>query len=538
MVEKSHLPKRDPQNVQAYLIGSGIASLAAAVHLIEDAKVPGPKIHILDVHQGTGGGMKTFGDPVKGYFLPFECHPFFHGSCTERLLSLVPSKTEPEKSLMDAIKRFEQSERPQPQDFAFTRSLKKGETQPEIVYTKGIQVGLKHRMELIKLMLETERMLGSKRIEELFDAPFFKTGFWKLWSTTFALQPWHSAVEFQRHLRKYLEDIQTLNNIKTMNRTEYNLYESVTVPITTYLKQEGVDFRFNAKVTNLRTYPDSDPTTVSEIELTEDGSEHLITVDPVDIVVVTLGATGSGAVFGTNEDPPPALASNWEDLLIGDWGLWEKLHQKSRKFGSPTNFLCRNLESTVETFTTTFKGAQFMELCEKLTRDRAGTAALLSFIDSSWSITLSIPHQPLFPDQPDDVNVICGYALNPSTEGNYVKKAMYECSGEEILTEVLSHLNFPVETILPTAKTVPCGMPLGTSPFLTRGSHDRPHVIPHDTTNIACVGQFAEIPDDTTLSMEYSVRGAQQAVFELMGLPEKPSKIKKNLLLEVFDLMI
>jgi oleate hydratase len=47
-----------------------------------------------------------------------------------------------------------------------------------------------------------------------------------------------------------------------------------------------------------------------------------------------------------------------------------------------------------------------------------------------------------------------------------------------------------------------------------------------------------EIIDDTTLTMEYSVRGAQIAVTELMGLPQKPEKVRKSLLLEIFDLMI
>jgi oleate hydratase len=46
---------RDPESTQAWLVGSGIASLAAAVHLIRDARVPGGNIHILDRHAQTGG---------------------------------------------------------------------------------------------------------------------------------------------------------------------------------------------------------------------------------------------------------------------------------------------------------------------------------------------------------------------------------------------------------------------------------------------------------------------------------------------------
>lgn len=75
------------------------------------------------------------------------------------------------------------------------------------------------------------------------------------------------------------------------------------------------------------------------------------------------------------------------------------------------------------------------------------------------------------------------------------------------------------------------GMPLGTAPFLSCHDWYRPNVISQNTRNIACVGQSVEIIDDTTLTMEYSVRSAQNAVSELMGLLQKPEKIKKSLLL-------
>lgn len=280
------------------------------------------------------------------------------------------------------------------------------------------------------------------------------------------------------------------------------------------------------------------PHIATEIELLEDGAEHYVRVEPTDVLIVTLGATSAGAALGTNDSSPPNLSSGWEDRMLCDWQLWQKLAQISPKFGNPSNFLSRSLRSAVESFTTTFKGPEFMKLYEKLTHDRPGTGALVSLTGTNWSITLSIPHQPVFPDQADDINIVCGYALSPFNEGNYVKKPMYKCCGEEILIEVLSYLRFPIESTLPTSKTIPCGMPLGTAPFLTRGEGSRPQVIPDYIGNIACVGQFVEIPDDTTLNMEYSVRGGQIAVTELMGLPEKPEKLKKSLLLEIFDLMI
>ena len=40
---------------------------------------------------------------------------------------------------------------------------------------------------------------------------------------------------------------------------------------------------------------------------------------------------------------------------------------------------------------------------------------------------------------------------------------------------------------------------------------------------MAFVGQFVEIPEDVVFTVEYSVRGAQMAVFKLMGLKKSPN---------------
>ncbi|KAJ5674713.1 uncharacterized protein N7477_004647 [Penicillium maclennaniae] len=253
------LPSRDPQSTQVWLVGSGIASLSAAVHLLNDAKIPGANIHVLDLHTYSGGAMNPYGDPQRGYFLPFECHPHFHGSCMERLLSLVPSETQPGRSLMEAVRNNENFQRPVPKNIVNTRALKLGDLGPVLVYTEGIHIGIKNRIALINLLLTNEDHLASKSIEDVLDKSLFGTTFWMLWATSFQLQPWHSAAEFKRHLRKYLEDIQSLNNLKTANRTEFNLYESLVLPITGYLKNEGVNFHFKTEVTDLRFYPGERP---------------------------------------------------------------------------------------------------------------------------------------------------------------------------------------------------------------------------------------------------------------------------------------
>ncbi|KAL3492147.1 streptococcal 67 kDa myosin-cross-reactive antigen like family-domain-containing protein [Aspergillus germanicus] len=563
---------RDSNNIQAWLVGSGISSLAAALHLIKDAKVPGPSIHIIDTHNGSGGGMRMQGDEESGYYLPFECSPHFHGSYVEKLLSLIPSETDPETSILETVRGRDVDRRsaakptteeyhetshhlpasilerlfsPSAKDHApLARFVTNGASGPAVSHYAGVDLGLNQRMVLIGFLLEHESAIFNKSIKDIFDAEFLETEFWMLWSTTFGLKPGHSAIEFQRHLRKYLGDLKSLDRIREHQRTDYNLVESVIEPLTAFLKAQGVDFRFHQQVIDLKAYPEGGPTTVSQIEVvTENGIEELITLDPVDILIVSLGSTGSGAALGSDTTPPDALTANWEEVIDGDWRLWEKLAQKSTKFGNPMNFLPRILEATIETFTTTFKGPEFNALYERLTQETPGTGAFLSLGDSNWGLTISIPHQPVFSTQSDNTTVMLGYALNPAAEGNFVKKEMWRCTGQEILREVLAHLGCTEDSdeaasILATAKTIPCGLPLGTAPFLTRGSGDRPPVIPKWTTNIACVGQFVEIPGDTTLEIDYRVHTAQIAVAELMGLPVPPVKQAKSLLLEVLNVLL
>jgi len=45
--------------------------------------------------------------------------------------------------------------------------------------------------------------------------------------------------------------------------------------------------------------------------------------------------------------------------------------------------------------------------------------------------------------------------------------------------------------------------------------------VPPSSKNLAFVSQFVEIPDDVVFTVEYSVRAAQTAVYELLGIDRK-----------------
>ena len=61
-------------------------------------------------------------------------------------------------------------------------------------------------------------------------------------------------------------------------------------------------------------------------------------------------------------------------------------------------------------------------------------------------------------------------------------------------------------------------MPYITSMFMPRKRSDRPLPVPRGSKNFAFISQFVEIPDDVVFTVEYSVRAAQTAVYELLGV--------------------
>lgn len=157
------------------------------------------------------------------------------------------------------------------------------------------------------------------------------------------------------------------------------------------------------------------------------------------------------------------------------------------------------------------------------------TGGIVTAKDSSWLLSWTVNRQPHFKQQPKNQIVVWVYALFVEKPGDYVKKPMQDCSGEEITQEWLYHMGVPVEDIPELAATgavtVPVMMPYVTAFFMPRQAGDRPDVVPEGAVNFAFIGQFAESRErDCIFTTEYSVRTPMEAVYTLLnverGVPE------------------
>ena len=211
----------------------------------------------------------------------------------------------------------------------------------------------------------------------------------------------------------------------------------------------------------------------------------------------------------------------------GGWRLWEKLANGRADFGNPAAFNASIPESYWESFTVTLRDTTFFDRMEAFSGNKAGTGGLVTFKDSNWLMSVVLAHQPHFPSQPANIQVFWGYALSPDRIGNFVSKPMADCDGAQILHELCGHLRFDLE-LVESANCIPCRMPYITSMFMPRRQGDRPFPVPANTKNFAFISQFVEIADDVVFTVEYSVRAAQMAVYELLQVDRKVPPVTRH----------
>ncbi|KAF9888617.1 hypothetical protein FE257_008549 [Aspergillus nanangensis] len=522
--------RRNPNTIHAWILGSGLPSITAAVHLIKEAKVPASHVHILEKLSTPGGGTVSSGDATNGYDFCAGGMPQFNDVCVEELLSKVPSRERPGKTALEDILQFNEKHEDL-KELSHTRFLSHKSYGLARTDPKKVNLGLRDRVDLFMLAAKTEKSLGRTRINEYFSESFFKSNYWLMLATTFGFQPWHSAAELRRVISRFMHDIHRLNYPRPLDRCLHNRHEGIISPATQFLVSAGVDFRLDTTVTDIVTeaHPDSPQCWVSEIHTIKDTQQHecLIPITPDDIVFVSLGSMRSGATSGTNISPPSMELIEIEKDLDENWLLWLELSTKDTRFGNAYNFCTRMVESRFVSFTITLKTHEFLTRFAQLTGDKPGTGYFVTIKDSKWLLSLAVPQQPVFPGQPADVDVVWGYALYPEHKGNFVNKRMLDCSGEEVMTEILHQLQFPVERMLRDSITIPCVVPRATATLLPRTCGDRPPVIPKGLENLALIGQFVDIPDEPVVAMEYAVRGAQIGVNALMGLDRDLKKGKK-----------
>jgi len=288
-----------------------------------------------------------------------------------------------------------------------------------------------------------------------------------------------------------------------------------------------VNFQTSTFVRDIGLASSPDRITVNRLDYECNCAAISVAVAPEDIVLVTLGSQADGLSVGTMDTAPPPPSSGQS------WALWKRLAQGRTALGNPDVFFgaASVPDSRWVTFTVTTEGTDFINQMTKLTGSAPGSGGLVTLKDSGWRVSLSIFHQPEVVDQPPGTYLWWGYGLYPERKGDFVLKRMDECTGAEILEEVLRQLRFEplLGAIMASSKCVPCNLPYANNIWMPRRRADRPRAVPEGATNFGLIGQYVEVPQDIAFTIEYSARTAWEAIHLLLKRGPAPPPVYQGL---------
>ncbi|WP_253073016.1 oleate hydratase [Pediococcus pentosaceus] len=530
---------------KAYMIGTGIANLAAGIYLIRDGGWSGNQITMfgLEKHGANDGAAvadyeQEYGNQSlsnnRGYLA--KGGRMLNEETYENLwdiLRSVPSLDNPGQSVTDDILNFDHAH--PTHDVARLMDKKNG------IRNNGgaddynrMQFNNKDRYLLSKLMMmpeSKEDKLNDISIAEWFaESPhIFSTNFWYMWETTFAFKKESSAMELRRYMNRMILEFSRINTLEGVTRTPYNQFESIILPMRKYLADQGVEFINNRKITafNFKDTPLRDDIIVTglEYEDVESGETGKIEVDENDLVFDINGAITDSSSMGDFNTP---IKENME--YAPSAALWKQATEHFYNLGNPDKFFNDRAQSEWMSFTVTTNNHYLVNEISRITQQEPGNA-LNTWVDSNNLLSIVVHHQPHFHAQKENETVFWGYFMFPRKNGDYVDKPVIEMTGKEMLQELLGHLsevdraadniiNHEEEIMDSIMNVIPVYMPYASALFNQRAVGDRPDVVPKNSKNLAFVSQFAEMPFDMVFTEQYSIRAAQKAVYHFMGIPE------------------
>lgn len=532
---------------KAFMIGTGVANLAAGVYLIRDGGWNGNQITMfgLDKHGANDGTAVADYETEYGNQRLSNDRGFLakggrmlNEETYENLwdvLRSVPSLDHPGQSVTDDILNFDHAH--PTHDVARLMDKRNG------IRNNGgaddyshMQFNNQDRKLLTKLMMmpeSQEAKLNDVSIAEWFkDSPhIFTTNFWYMWGPTFAFKKESSAMELRRYMNRMILEFSRINTLEGVTRTPYNQYESIILPMRKYLSDHGVTFINNRKITafQFKDTPLRDDIIVTGLEYEDVGENKqtgTIPVDENDLVFDINGAITDSSSIGDFNTP---IKENME--YAPSAALWKQATEHFYNLGNPDKFFNDRAQSEWMSFTVTTKNHYLVNQISRITQQEPGNA-LNTWVDSNNLLSIVVHHQPHFHAQKENETVFWGYFMFPRKNGDYVDKPVIEMTGKEMLQELLGHLAevdqatdsivYHEEEIMDSiVNVIPVYMPYASALFNTRAVGDRPEVVPKHSKNLAFVSQFAEMPFDMVFTEQYSFRAAQRAVYHFLGIPEE-----------------
>ncbi|MGY3742055.1 oleate hydratase [Leuconostoc inhae] len=534
---------------KAIMIGAGIANMAAAVYLIQEGHWSGKDITFYSLDQHGSNDGDTTDSATDDYWN--QNHPLENkegyvargGRMLNYrtyvdlmdLLDRIPSTTEPGMTAAEDTRDFD-AKHP---TFDKARLLQSGHG---ILNASKLGFNRLDRQLLTQLILmpdEDETKLDNLTIAQYFenDPHFFETNFWFMWETTFAFRTKSSAQELRRYMHQMIYEFSQIEHLVGVNRTRYNQYESIMLPLINYLKAQGCQIILDRRVIafEFKETAMTDEITVTGLKMINtitNETEH-ISIDNDTGVLFTNGSITDSATLGDYNTPAP------ENMDYGAASsLWQQATKHFYNLGNPDKFFADRDASEWVSFTLTTKNHLLLNEITRITTQLPGNA-LNSFLSTTpitplgqidVDMSIVVHHQPHFTSQQPNETVIWGYFLYPRRDSSLFEKPYLELTGKEMVLELISHLSQvdpgPInikeretEILDSVVNNIPVYMPYASALFNNRAKIDRPEVIPDHSTNLAFTGEFVEQPYQMVFTEQSAVRSGEIAAYHFAGVP-------------------
>ena len=439
----------------AYIVGSGLGALAAACFLVRDGQMKGEHIHILEKDPIPGGACDGYHYDNLGYVMRGGREMDNHFECMWDLFRSIPSIETEGVSVLDEYYWLNKKD----PNYSLMRATEKRGRDAHT--DKKFGLSTKGEMEIMKLFFTPNEDLYNKTILDVFDDEVLNSNFWLYWRTMFAFENWHSALEMKLYIQRYIHHIGGLPDFTALRFTKYNQYESMILPMVKYLEDRNVQFHYNTKVVNVEFDITKEKKTAKTLVLIRDGKEENIDLTEDDLVFITNGGCVENSTLGSQDKP---AAFNKTIREGGGWDMWRKIAAQDPAFGHPDKFCCDPERSNWMSATVTTLDDRIPPYIERICKrdpfsGKVVTGGIVTVKDSGWLMSWTVNRQPQFKSQPKGQLLVWIYGLFTDKPGNFIRKPMRECTGQEICEEWLYHLGVPTEEIeqmaSQSANTVP-----------------------------------------------------------------------------------
>ena len=515
---RSLLEGRDPKNLtrakNIYISGNTLASYAAAAYLVSEGGYPGKSIHIYGV-PAASAVTEEYGSI---------------GSVSRALMEAIDARSDDDFDVETVLENASFSAAPKVRVMSADGSAR--------------DLCIKPDKAMLKAMARAFRKLVSSddasqvSVAQCLEGAegFFDSDLYAFLEMTFGIREDSRATEL-------LSRVIAL----TSSASKAGLYDTLYYDFSTfsaienYLEENGVDILRGAQITGI----DASENKVSAIHAMNEGTRMTIYLNREDYVILDTGSIGDGASEGSYNSAAEML-----DSVPASMSLWQDAAAKDDSFGLPEMLLEDNAEY-VEFSIVDDDGYLLKKLCDKaLVVPDNGVSILIP--ESNWKMKLTSEPYSLVPDAAmnealettadegeEDVPeqavsaitnapqpVITVKGVFTGSEGNYVEKTMRECTGIELLYELICHMGLADEwdEIAKKIKTVMVNvLPFKNAPLRTAPTYALPELLPCD--NCAMTGDFVRT-NAPAATIEQQIQSGRNAAYAVLGKKAKKAKTK------------